>query len=407
MFSPSKSYAAGLLADRLKQSRTQSFSGIIIRISKVSIALGTAILIVSVLIYNGFRNEIEKRIFSVGGQVSLRQFTAGTLYEERPLSRSDSFLRALKKMPEVAHIQSFAYKPALISTDAEVAGIVLKGVGKDFNMKAFGSNLSKPMASPPGEGEVWLSQKVCRQLSLQLGSEIFLFFLQNPPRYRKVKVTAIYQTGLEETDENLAFVQQSLIQEMNGWQTDQVGGFEVYMRQFSSFPSFLDRLTALLPYNIGVEPITETQIQLFEWLDVIGRNVLILFVLVSMVAGFNMSATLLIMVMERRQMVGVLKALGATNGFVRSIFIRNGAAIILQGMLWGNFLALMLGALQYYFNLIPLDPENYYLSSVPIAWNLWFIAGINAGVFVITWLVIFLPLYSVNAIRPAEALRSV
>jgi lipoprotein-releasing system permease protein len=398
----------GFIARKLQFSGSDSFSATAIKVARVSVALATAILIISVLIYSGYKEEIYKRMFSVGGQITVRQFTTGTLYEEQAQSRKDPDIEKLRKLPFVKHIQSFALKPALISTEGEVAGIILKGIGSDFNQQAFKPNFVQAPVNPfPQEGEIWISQKIARQLRLQTGKEVVLFFMQEPPRYRKVKITALYQTGLEQMDDNLAFVPQNLVQEMNEWTPEQVGGFEIFISDFSNFDPILNSILSRLPYNLGAEPITQTQAQMFEWLDVIGRNVLIMFILVSIVAGFNMAATLLILVMERRKMIGILKAMGARNQLIRKVFIFNGLQTMGKGMLFGNLLALLFCGLQYQFHLIPLDPENYYLSFVPISWSWLGILGINLGIFILAWLVLLLPVRMVNRIEPAEAVRAV
>jgi len=399
-------FLSGLIASRLQFRKGRSFSSSVIRISGISVALGIAILVVSVVIQAGFRKEINKRIFSVGGHLSLRQFSTGTLYEEAPLDGESPFLKTLRKMPEVASVQSFSYKPALLSNEEEVAGVVLKGIDADFNLTAFQQNLKVPAKSVPGEDEIWVSGKIARSLDLQDGSKVVAFFIQEPPRYRKLRVSQIYNTGLEEVDENIAFVSLDLLREINGWSSGQTGGFEVFVEDFSKLPASLASIEKNIPYNLGAESVTQTHSQLFEWLDVIGRNVLVMFVLVAIVAGFNMAATLLIMVMERRQMIGTLKALGADDGLIRGIFIRNGLRILVWGLAVGNFFGIGFAWLQWQFQLIPLNPENYYLSSVPIGWDWISILGINAGVILISWLVILLPVRMVNRIRPAEAVRA-
>lgn len=396
-----------LISNRLRFNSGSSFSASVIWISKLSIALGVAILVVSVAIYAGFQEQIHQKMFSMSGQLSLRQFTTGSLYDEQPLELDAAFLKEVRKSPEVSHVQSFAYKPALLRTDEEVVGVLLKGIGKDFNIKAFQPNVETKLTKTPTEDEIWISQRMLSKLHLKIGSEVVIFFLQDPPRFRKLKVGTVYQTGLEEVDDNMVFVSQSLIQEINQWQPNQAGGFEVFIRNFDQFETALTDIEKRLPYNIGMEPITDTQIQLFEWLKIIGRNVSVMFVLVSLVAGFNIASTLLIMVMERRQMVGVLKAMGASNPLVQQIFVRNGLNIIIQGMVWGNLVGLLFAVLQGHFHLIPLDPGSYYVSSVPIGWDWLSILGINAGVLAITSLTILIPVRLVNTISPAEAVRSV
>ena len=399
-------FLSGLIASRLQFRKGKSFSSTVIRISGISVALGIAILVVSVVIQAGFRKEINKRIFSIGGHLSLRQFSTGTLYEEVALDGQSPFLKTLAKMPEVASVQSFSYKPALLSNEEEVAGVVFKGIDADFNLTAFQQNLRVPAKSVPAEDEIWVSGKIARSLDLTEGSKVVAFFIQEPPRYRKLRVSRIYNTGLEEVDENIAFVSLGLLREINGWTSTQTGGFEVFVKDFSKLPATITSIEKNIPYNLGAESVTQTHSQLFEWLDVIGRNVLVMFVLVAMVAGFNMAATLLIMVMERRQMIGTLKALGADDGLIRGIFIRNGFRILGWGLAVGNFVGIGFSWLQWQFQLIPLNPENYYLSSVPIGWDWLSILGINAGVILISWLVILLPVRMVNRIRPAEAVRA-
>lgn len=370
-------------------------------------ALGVAVLVVSVMIYSGFRQEIEKKMASVGGHVSVRQFTTGSLYEEKPLDRNAAFLKKIRNTNGVAHIQSFAFKPALLRTDGEVEGVIIKGIGSDFNFSAFASNLEKPVNTPPAEEALWMSRTMAGKLGLQPGSEVVLFFMQDPPRFRKMKVTTLFETGLEEVDQNVVLVNQALVQSMNDWKPEQVGGFEVFVKDFAKFDAVLPSIEAALPYTLAAEPITQTQMQLFEWLKVIGRNVLVMFVLVALVSGFNMAATILIMVMERRRMVGILKAMGAGNRLVRSIFYQNGFRIIVQGLAWGNTIGLGFAWLQYHFHLLPLDPANYYLSTVPIAWDWPMMVGINVGVLAITALTILIPVRLVNRIQPGEAVRAV
>lgn len=398
----------GFIARRLQFSGSESFSFTAIRVARISVGLATAILIVSVLIYSGYREEIYKRMFSVGGHIAVRQFTTGSLYEEKPQDSRMPEIRQLGKALFIRHIQSFAMKPALISAEGEVAGIVLKGIGNDFNYQDFKPNFSvPPQRNFPAESELWISLKMAKMLRLKLGNEVVLFFMQDPPRYRKVKISAIYQTGIEQLDDNLALVSLGMIREMNGWKENQVGGFEIFITDFSNFESVYTRILGLLPYHLAAEPVTISQAQMFEWLNVIGRNVLIMFILVSVVAGFNMAATLLILVMERRKMIGTMKTMGASDAVIRKIFIYNGLQTMGKGMILGNLIALMLCGLQYQFHLIPLDPDNYYLSFVPVAWTWTGFLGINAGIFVLAWLALLLPVRMVNRIEPAEAVRTV
>lgn len=394
------------IASRLRFGNKEAFSHIVIGIARGSIALGVAVLVISVLIYAGFMAEIQRKIFSISGHLSVRQFTAGSLYEEQPINENQDFLQQLKTSGLVAHTQGFSFKPALLKSDKEVEGIVLKGISKDFNFKAFSANTQTPITQEPDENDLWVSQQLAARLQVKEGSSLFLFFLQNPPRYRKMKIAKLYRSGLEEVDKSLVFVNRSLIQEMNEWKANQVGGFEIFIPDFDHFQETLEKIEPQIPYNLAIEPITVTQSQLFDWLNVIGRNVVVMFILISLVSGFNMAATLLIMVMERRQMVGILKAMGAKNQFIRQIFLQNGIRIIIQGLIAGNVIGLGLGWLQYQFHLIPLSEENYYMAHVPIAWDWLTVLGINLGVLLITAVVLLIPVRMVNRIQIREAVLS-
>ena len=398
---------SGFIASRLQFRQGKSFSSTVIRISGISIALGVAILVISVVIQAGFRKEVNDRIFSFGGHLSIRQFSSGSLYEESPVEQHSDFIRKLRHMPEIASVQAFSYKPVLLSNEKEVAGLVLKGIDAGFNFPAFRSNFKNlPRQNFPDSGKIWVSGKLARQLNLEKGSRVVAFFLQDPPRYRKLEVESIFETALEDVDEHIAFVSIDLIREINGWPAGSAGGFEIFVKDFQFLPQTLSKIEKIIPFDMGAEPVTQTHSQLFEWLDIIGRNVVIMFVLIAMVAGFNMAATLLIMVMERRQMIGILKALGADDSLIRGIFIRNGLKILFRGLLAGNLAGIGFAFLQWKFRLIPLNPANYYLSSVPVGWDWVSIIGINAGVVTISWLVILLPVKLVNRIRPAEAVRA-
>lgn len=395
---------SSLISARLQFRKGNAFSGIVIAIAKGSIALGLAILVVSVLIYAGFIEAIQNKIFSVSGHLSIRQFSTGSLYEEQPLEKSQAFIDVLKSKHLISHAQTFAFKPALIKSESEVEGVILKGIDSDFNFKLFNQNLKKPVSKAPAEGEIWMSSLLAKKLGLSQNSQLFLFFLQNPPRYRKMVLSTIFQSGLEDVDQNLVIVNQSLVQEMNEWKSNQTGGFELFVPDFKLFDMYLEEIESIVPYNLAVEPITTTHSQLFEWLEIIGRNVLVMFILISLVSGFNMAATLLIMVMERRQMVGILKALGANNSVIRQIFYRNGIRIIVQGLVLGNAIGLSLAWLQYKWAIIPLDEANYYLSAVPIAWDWSSVIGINVGVLLITSIVLLIPVRLVNKINVREAI---
>ncbi len=378
------------------------------RIAVGSIAVGLAVLIVAFAILGGFRQTIQNKIFSLSGQLQVTRFSLGNQFEELPVSVHSPFYHSARTIVGVRHIQVFSHKPALIKTDDEVQGVVLKGVGRDFNVEAFKPNLIAGQFLSFGDTsaeEVLVSQRIANQLQLAVGNEMLLFFLQDPPRFRRLTVRGIYQTGLEEFDQTFLLGDIRLLRQLNDWPDSLAGGYELFVDDFAKLPEVAARVYEAMDYDLGIEKITDRYPQLFDWLFLLGRNVSIFLVLILIVACFNIVSTLLIMIMERTQMIGLLKALGAHNQQIRTIFMFNGMRLIVRGLLWGNALGIGLCAVQHYFRLVPLDPENYYMSFVPIAWDWPVILQLNALLFVLTTAVLLVPTLIIASIQPIRAIR--
>ena len=326
---------------------------------------------------------------------------------DSPFKPSEVLYNTLREHPQVASWQPYIYKPSLLRTENEVQGIVLKGIGTGFNEAAFSANIIEgkiPVNTAETE-EIVISQKQATLLNLAVGQQVALYFMQEPPRARKVTVVGIYSTGLEEFDENIVLCPAAMLQQLNDWDSSTVAGLEIFLHDFKKMSAVQADLLASLPVELDAQPTTQTHQATFEWLSMIGGNVEILISLIIIVACFNMVTTLLIMIMERTHMVGILKTLGASNGLISQVFIWNGLRLIGKGMLWGNAVGIGFCALQYQFHLLPLDPENYYISYVPISWDWWGIILVNIISVAFTALALLLPSQASSRMQPVKAIK--
>ena len=385
-----------------------SFTHSVTRIATVSIALGIAVMIVSFSILHGFRAQIQNKIFSFGAHLQLSRYDNSNSLEVAPLNEPE-LRRELARYPQVASIQPFARKTAIIKTTDEVLGVVLKGLSEKHGPSAMRQNIvaGKFIAfnDSAASDDIVISKKVADKLRLHVGSPALFYFIQQPPRIRKFRVSGIYQTGLDEFDEVYVLGDLRQIQELNAWPDSLVGGLEVRLRDFSRLNPTFDQFYEQLPYEVRVEKITDQYAQLFDWLQLLNRNVFIFLILIIFVATFNMVATIFIMILERTRMIGILKAVGATDNQIREMFFFRGLSITLKGLVIGNAIGLGFNALQYYFRLIPLDPENYYMDRVPIAWDLKVVLVLNVATLLAALLAVLVPTYTIARIKPMVAIR--
>ncbi|MDX5438003.1 MAG: ABC transporter permease, partial [Pontibacter sp.] len=377
------------ISDKISEVQTGSFTQSVTKIAIISIAAGIAIMIVSFAILEGFRNEIRDKIFSFGAHLQVSKYDTNNSYEGAPISVN---IGVTDSIPGIKKVQAFARKTAIIKTEDEVLGVVMKGVGEDYDLSAMEQNLEAghlvSFSDTVSSKEVLLSQSIASKLQLRVGDEAIFYFIQNPPRARKLKVSGIYNTGLEEFDEVFVIGDIKLIRELNNWPETLVGGVEVVLNDFEQIDQAAELVFEQMNYDLQLEKITDRHAQLFDWLKLLRKNVIIFLVLIIFVATFNMVSTVFIMIIERINMIGVLKAVGATDAQIRQVFYFRGLKLTLKGLLWGNIIGIGFCALQYYFELIPLDPENYYMDRVPINWNFGIIIALNVITLIMTMLAI-------------------
>ncbi len=398
------------IAQKLGQGGQKTFSSIVSRIAVASIALGLATILVAFAILAGFQNQVQARLFSFSGHMRITKHSLNNSYEEAPLSTNTRLYQSPEKVSQIKYIYQYAQKAGILKTDEEVLGVIIKGLGKDYNTKLFSENIIEgefiDFSGKDYSQDLLISKKVANQLRLAVGDSIVVFFVQDPPRFRKLRISGIYQTGMEEFDANVVLGDIGLVQRLNNWADTLVGGYEVWIKDFEKLENeALTEMLSNMDFDMRLELITDRHQDIFDWLLLLGKNVNIFLTLILIVAGFNMISILLIMMMERIQMIGILKALGASNWQIRKIFIYKGLLLTAKGMGLGNLIGLGFSALQYYLKIIPLDPENYYMDTVPIDWNWTVIVLMNLLTFAVIAVILLVPTFIIVRVQPVKAIR--
>ncbi|MGM0946648.1 MAG: ABC transporter permease [Bacteroidota bacterium] len=396
------------IAKRISFKGSGGFSKTIHQIAVGSLALGLAVSILSFMVLGGFQKTVSERVYGFTGHYQVQRFSMSNAFEELPFSLKSEFSEKKSSLAFIEKTQSFAHKAALIKGEQEVEGVLMKGVGLDFDTLAFKEYLVEGrLIQIPASGtsnELMLSRYIANRLRLKVGDRIILYFVQDPPRYRRVEVVGIYETFLENFDQKIVIGELQTIRNLNGWKSDEVGGIEVFVNQDPS-EELSYRMEEILDLDLKLINSQDKYLEIFDWLKLLDTNVYVFISLIGFVAIFNMGAILFILIMERTQMIGLLKALGAKNAQIRRIFFWNGMRILGRGLLIGNAIGLGFGFLQYYFRLIPLDAQSYYMSYVPIDWNWPVFLLINMGITVLTALVLWIPVVVISRVNPIQSIR--
>jgi lipoprotein-releasing system permease protein len=396
------------ISRRIAKSDRGSFSSTVNIIAIGSIAFGLAIMLISFLILGGFENTIRNKIYSFRGHINVTKYTMSNSFEEVPMPDQEQNRQHILSIKGVNHIQKYAHKAGLLKTSDEVQGVLLKGIGEDFNKEGFKENIIEGSFLDFTDGnpnEVLISSTLANQLNLKLGQSVVMFFVQLPIRYRKFKIKGIFETSMEEFDKRIVIGDISVIQKLNKWSPTQIGGYEVFLNNSEETDQKIEEIADVLSYDFYLEKVSDRYLQIFDWLKLLNRNVDIFLWLILLVACVNIVAILLILIMERTQMIGVLKALGAANRQIRSIFFYNGFMLVLKGMVLGNLLGLGVGFIQWKFRLISLDAQNYYMKYVPILWDWQSVLFLNLLVLGVVSIVLIVPTILVTRISPVRAIK--
>jgi lipoprotein-releasing system permease protein len=406
------------IAQRLIKGRREgtSFSRPINVIAIIGIAMGLAVMILAVSILTGFKQQIRDKIVGFGSNIQILNYDSNMSLETIPISDTQAFIPKIKQIPGIKHIQVFATKAGIIKTNGAIQGVVLKGIGSDFDWRFFKSNMvdgSVFTVTDTGRtNEVIISKKISNMLRLKTGDSFAMYFVQDPPRSRKFTISGIYETSLEEFDKLYVFCDIGHIKRLNGWEDDQVSGFEIFIDDFDK----LDQMTFAIRDAVGYRlledetkfKVTNIRIrypQIFDWLNFQDMNVIIIITLMLLVAGFNMISGLLILILEKTNMIGIFKALGSENVTIRKVFLYQAAYLIGKGLLWGNVIGIGLALLQLKTGLISLDPSSYYIKTVPVHFDLMNIILLNAGTMAAIILMLLIPSQLISRITPVKAIR--
>ena len=387
-----------------------------VRIATIGIALGLAVMLISVAVVIGFKNEIRNKTIGFGGHIQITNFDNNNTYETNPIKVDKALIKRITAIDGVTHVQRFATKPGIIKTATEFQGIVIKGIDAGFNWNFFKSNLVEgkilEISGSTLSNQVVISKYLANLLGLKLGDSFYTYFIQEQIRARKFKIVGIYSTNFIEYDKLFILADMRQVQTLNDWSPESFSGLEVQINDFNRIDEVGDMVYDATANKFNkdgnsytTQTIKQLNPQIFSWLSLLDMNVWVILILMLAVAGFNMISGLLILILERTNMIGILKSMGATNWSVRKIFLYHSVFLIGKGMLWGNVIGLSLCAIQYFTGVIPLDPQAYYVATVPICFNWLYILLLNVGTLIASLLMMIGPSYLITKISPAKIIR--
>jgi len=398
------------IARRFLNKNKKNISQPIIKVAITGIALGVAVMILSVAVVTGFQQKITEKVIGFGGHIQIGNFDLNNSYESLPIEKNTEMVTDLQHINGVAHVQVFANKAGMIKTDEQIQGFILKGVGSDFDWSFMKKNIVEgsvfDIKDREKTNEVIVSRFLADKLKLKINDKLKTYFVgEDGLKGRPFIIKGIYETGLEEFDRKFVFADIAHIQKLNQWDAMKVDGYEVLIKDIDQLDIVNKEVYQTLGYNLNSRTIKELHPEIFDWLGLTNMNVVLIIVIIAMISSVTMISTLLILILEKTMLIGSLKAMGANNLSIRKIFIYNALYITLQGMLFGNFIALSLGILQDKFGILKLDQASYYVKTVPINLSLLHILIINAGTLVVCTLALIIPSYIVSKITVVKALR--
>ncbi|MCB0507505.1 MAG: FtsX-like permease family protein [Chitinophagales bacterium] len=402
------------IAKRLALGDKKSFSRFIIRIAIVAIALSVTVMIVSSCMVSGFSKEIKERIFGFWGEIHILNFDNSNSFESTPIKKEQVLVDKLRKAKDVKNVAPFIIKAGILKTKEDFDGIVLKGIDTSYdwkNTKQFlkSGNLISYKNDSTASKDILVSHSTAQKLKLKVGDKVIVYFIRkdlSAPIGRRLQVCGIYQTGLEEYDRQYALVDIQLLRQLNQWNAGEVAGYEVRLHDMKQMDIFKDSVYyKYIDQKLNAQTMKEINRNIFEWLDLTKVSGQLILVFAFLIAVLNMITALIILIIDRTNMIGVLKSLGADNWQITKVFIYNASYIILNGLFWGNVIGLGICLLQHFTGFIKMNQENYYLSEAPIYFNWLSIMLINIGTLVICSLILLLPTRLISRISPMKAIR--
>lgn len=373
-------------------------------------------MIVSVSVLTGFKKEISNKVVGFGAHLQIEYYGSNESFASTPISANQKFIPELKAMPGIKHVQTYGVKLGIIKTPNDIQAVVLKGVDKDYDWTFFKTNLVSGsvfnISDSVKSNQTLISKTIASSLKLKVGDNIAMYFIQDPPLMRKFTIAGIYETGLADFDKMYVIGDIKHVRKLNNWEKDQITGFEISLDHFDQMDEMKTKVENLI--GLALQPdgsalratsIKDKNTQLFDWLNLQNLNVWVILILMLLVAGFNMVSGLLIIILERTNMIGLLTSIGARNYSIRKIFLYQSGFLITKGLLWGNLFGLGVCWLQYHFKFVKLDQASYFITSVPVNFNFLYILLLNVGTLVATMLMLVIPSFIISKISPDTTLR--
>jgi lipoprotein-releasing system permease protein len=404
---------AAFIARRIAFNQQKSFSRFVIRLSIAATVISVTVMILTLTFASGFQKTISQKVFSFWGHIRIQSYYSArvAIAEETPIRRSDSVTDLKKIYPAIKTVQAFATKNAILKTAETIEGVLFKGVEKDYdfgNLQQFlvaGRWIS--FTDSGYSNEINLSAYTANLLKLKVNDQVLIYFIQPgaPPRPRKLTVAGIYKTGIEEYDKLIAIGDLKLIQRLNDWDADQIGGYELFLHDYNAMNDVSRIIVPEIPTGLQSNTIKDIYPSIFDWLALQNKTILIVLAIMVGIAILNLITCLLILVLERTRMIGLLKAIGAPGSTIRGVFLYHGVIITFAGLFFGNVLGLLIALLQQHYGFIPLPEDAYYISqaAVDIVW--WQIAAVNIGTFLICFLVLLIPTIIIRKVQPIKAIQ--
>lgn len=390
-----------------------SISAPIIKIAISAIAIGIIMMMVSVATGIGLQKKIRDKVSAFNGQIIISNYdNNNSEVTTVPISKEQDFYPNFKSVPEVSHIQAVASKAGIIRTENAFEGIVFKGVGADYdwnNIKEYIVEGKLPDFAKALNEDVIISRFLADRLNLKIGDQFNTFFIKEEqgklPNSRRFKIVGIFNSGFQDFDATYIIGDIRHIQRINKWSENQVGAFEIFVKDFNEIKSTGNKIYEITSSNLDTETIVEKYSYIFDWLKLFDFNIVIILGVMILVATINMVVALLVLILERTQMIGILKSMGANNWSVRKIFLYNAFYLILRGLFWGNLIGISILLIQQQFGIIKLNPENYYVNQAPVYLNWIYILLLNLLTVGVCFLVLLIPSYIITKISPVKAIR--
>lgn len=397
-------------ARKLLRNEDNKFSRPIVSISIAGVALGIVVMIIAIAITTGYKQVIREKVVSMGSHIRISNYDMNYSFEPVPFDKNQDFVEEIRRMPQVQSLQCFSTKSGVIKTKDQVEGIVLKGIDDTFDTTHFQQNMLEGtflnVNDTVPSKEILISKTMSQRLKLSIGDKVRTYFVQDPPMQRNFTVVGIYETGLPEYDKQFALVDLRQVQKLNQWDSNMVGGMEILLRDFNEIDDLGEQIDGKVGYKLKAETIKQIFPEIFQWIALFDTNVVVLLIITFFVCLITMMSTFFIIVIEQTSAIGILKTLGMKTKAVVRLFVAIASNILIRGLIWGNVLAFAIGLAQQQWHWVKLDAATYYVSYVPIQFNLPLILALNLGVFVLCMAALTIPAYVVaRKISPLTAIK--